>query len=181
MPIRRRRGGHLPFDLRRLGARLLSRLPEPPSGLRQRLARQARKLGLRLATSHRLTRHLSKHPVGGPIESFRDVGAPRSSATGAASRNAALVVASAPMPEARRGEVRGLVRLIADLRRDERIVREVPTTDLRCQRGRTRLRVESFEQRLCLFEVGGGEALGEPAVDWREQVAGCGAAILVAP
>jgi len=49
------RGGHLPPDLRRLGARLLSRLPEPPSGLRQRLARQARELGLRLATAHRLT------------------------------------------------------------------------------------------------------------------------------
>ena len=37
------------------------------------------------------------------------------------------------------------------------------------------------EQRLCLFEIGGGEALGEPAVDRGEQVARGGAATLVAP
>jgi hypothetical protein len=44
--------------------------------------------------------------------------------------------------------------------------------------------VRSFqlgEQRLCFFEIGSGEALGEPAVDRAEQVAGCGAATLVAP
>ena len=38
-----------------LGACLLSRLPEPPSGLRHRLDRQARELGFRLATARRLT------------------------------------------------------------------------------------------------------------------------------
>ena len=38
-----------------------------------------------------------------------------------------------------------------------------------------------MEQRLCVFEIGGGEALGEPAVDRGEQVAGGGAATLVAP
>ena len=32
------------------------------------------------------------------------------------------------------------------------------------------------EQRFCLFEVGGVEAFGEPAVDRREKVAGFGAA-----
>src|SRR5215470_10116352 len=37
------------------------------------------------------------------------------------------------------------------------------------------------EQRLCLFEIGGGESFGEPAVDRSEQVAGRGAATLVAP
>ena len=36
------------------------------------------------------------------------------------------------------------------------------------------------EQRFCLFEVGGVEAFGEPAVDRREQVAGLGAAALLA-
>ena len=40
---------------------------------------------------------------------------------------------------------------------------------------------ELVEQHLCRFEIGGGEALGEPAVDRCEQVAGCGAATLVAP
>src|SRR5215813_11006185 len=35
------------------------------------------------------------------------------------------------------------------------------------------------EQAPRLFEIGGGEALGEPAVDWGEQFAGCGAATLV--
>ena len=44
-----------------------------------------------------------------------------------------------------------------------------------------RLRVQFVEKRLCLFKIGGGEALGEPAVDRGEQVAGCGAATLVAP
>jgi len=39
-------------------------------------------------------------------------------------------------------------------------------------RKRTRLRVECFEERLRLFEVGGTEALGEPAVDRRQQVPG---------
>src|SRR5215475_13368351 len=37
------------------------------------------------------------------------------------------------------------------------------------------------EQRLRLFEVGCGEALGEPAVDWGEQVASFGASAFVAP
>jgi hypothetical protein len=36
------------------------------------------------------------------------------------------------------------------------------------------------EQRLCLSQIGRGEAFGEPAVDRREQVAGFGAAALVA-
>jgi hypothetical protein len=36
------------------------------------------------------------------------------------------------------------------------------------------------EQRLGVLEVGGVEALGEPAVDRREQITGFGAAILVA-
>jgi hypothetical protein len=37
------------------------------------------------------------------------------------------------------------------------------------------------EQRLCLFEVGGLEALGEPAVDRREEVAGFPPPALLAP
>ena len=37
------------------------------------------------------------------------------------------------------------------------------------------------EQLPRIFEIGGGEALGEPAVEGGEQVAGCGAAALVAP
>jgi hypothetical protein len=37
------------------------------------------------------------------------------------------------------------------------------------------------EQLLCVFQVGGVEALGEPAVDRREQVAGFGAPALFAP
>jgi len=37
-----------------------------------------------------------------------------------------------------------------------------------------------FEQPLRFFQVGGVEALGEPAVDGREEVAGLGAAALVA-
>jgi len=36
------------------------------------------------------------------------------------------------------------------------------------------------EQRLCLFQIGGVEALGEPAVDGCEQVAGFSMAALVA-
>src|ERR1700737_465975 len=40
--------------------------------------------------------------------------------------------------------------------------------------------LEFVEQRFCLFEIGGVEAFGEPAVDRREQVAGFGAAALVA-
>ena len=43
-----------------------------------------------------------------------------------------------------------------------------------------RLRTQFVEQRLCVFEVGGIEAFGEPAVDGREQIAGCGTAALVA-
>src|SRR5262249_4247170 len=39
---------------------------------------------------------------------------------------------------------------------------------------------EPVEQRLCLFQVGGVEAFGEPAVDRREKIAGFGAAALVA-
>ena len=35
------------------------------------------------------------------------------------------------------------------------------------------------EQRPCLFEIGGGEALGEPAVDRGEQVEDSGAATLL--
>src|ERR1700720_793522 len=38
---------------------------------------------------------------------------------------------------------------------------------------------EFVEQRLCIFEVGGVEAFGEPAVDRREEVAGFGAPTLV--
>src|SRR5690348_4678614 len=36
------------------------------------------------------------------------------------------------------------------------------------------------QQRLRLFEVGGAEAFGEPAVDRREKIAGLGVAALVA-
>jgi len=43
-----------------------------------------------------------------------------------------------------------------------------------------RLRTQFVEQRLCVFEVGGIEAFGEPAVDRREQVVRFGAATLVA-
>jgi hypothetical protein len=46
---------------------------------------------------------------------------------------------------------------------------------------RTARAFQLVEQRFCLFEIGGGEALGEPAVDRGKQVAGCGAAALVAP
>ena len=37
-----------------------------------------------------------------------------------------------------------------------------------------------FEQRLRLFQIGGVDPLGEPAVDRREQLAGFGVAALVA-
>jgi hypothetical protein len=37
------------------------------------------------------------------------------------------------------------------------------------------------EQCLRLFQIGGVEALGEPAVDWRQQLARLGAPSLVAP
>src|SRR5215471_14945696 len=37
------------------------------------------------------------------------------------------------------------------------------------------------EQLPRIFEVGGGEALGEPAVDRSKQIAGCGATTLVSP
>src|ERR1700731_1158037 len=37
------------------------------------------------------------------------------------------------------------------------------------------------EQRLCVFQIGGVEAFGEPAVDRGEEVAGFGAAALLAP
>jgi hypothetical protein len=40
--------------------------------------------------------------------------------------------------------------------------------------------LEFVEQRLCFFQVGCIEAFGEPAIDRREQVAGFGAAALVA-
>src|SRR5215472_11813819 len=43
-----------------------------------------------------------------------------------------------------------------------------------------RLGTQFVEQRLCVFEVGGIEAFGEPAVDRREQVVRFGAATLVA-
>ena len=43
-----------------------------------------------------------------------------------------------------------------------------------------RLRTQLVEQRLCVFEVGGVEAFGEPAVDRREQVERFGAATPVA-
>jgi hypothetical protein len=36
------------------------------------------------------------------------------------------------------------------------------------------------EQRSCLFEIGRGETFGEPNVDRREEIAGCGAAITLA-
>src|SRR6266481_4136748 len=42
------------------------------------------------------------------------------------------------------------------------------------------LLVELVEQRLCFFEIGGGETFGEPAVDRREKVAGLGVTALVA-
>ena len=42
-------------DLRRVGARLLPRLSEPPPRLRQRLARHAGKLAIRIATARRRT------------------------------------------------------------------------------------------------------------------------------
>ena len=40
---------------------------------------------------------------------------------------------------------------------------------------------ELVEQRLRVLEIGGVEALGEPAVDWREQVAGLSALALMRP
>jgi hypothetical protein len=46
---------------------------------------------------------------------------------------------------------------------------------------RTARSLQLVEQCFCLFEIGGGEALGEPAVDRGEQVAGGGAATTVAP
>ena len=36
------------------------------------------------------------------------------------------------------------------------------------------------EQRLRLFQIGRVEALGEPGVDWRKEVAGLGAVALIA-
>jgi ParB-like chromosome segregation protein Spo0J len=42
------------------------------------------------------------------------------------------------------------------------------------------LRIEFLEQRLCLLEVEGVEALGEPAVDRRQEVAGIAAAEIAA-
>ena len=36
------------------------------------------------------------------------------------------------------------------------------------------------EQRLRLFQIGCVEAFGEPAVDWREKIAGFGSAVLIA-
>jgi hypothetical protein len=44
---------------------------------------------------------------------------------------------------------------------------------------RRRLRVERREQSLCFLKIGGLEALGKPAIDRREKVAGFGAAALV--
>src|SRR6516162_753838 len=41
--------------------------------------------------------------------------------------------------------------------------------------------ITSSQQRLCLFEIGHVEALGEPAVDWREKVAGFLASTLLSP
>ena len=43
------------------------------------------------------------------------------------------------------------------------------------------LLVERIEQRLRLSQIGGIEAFREPAVDWREKVAGFGEPPLVAP
>src|SRR6516162_5633559 len=43
-----------------------------------------------------------------------------------------------------------------------------------------RLCIELVEQRLCLFEIGGVEAFGEPAVDRCEQIASFAVAALVA-
>ena len=40
--------------------------------------------------------------------------------------------------------------------------------------------LELGEQRFWLFEIGRVETLGEPAVDWREKVAGFGVMALVA-
>ena len=37
------------------------------------------------------------------------------------------------------------------------------------------------EHRLCVFEIGRVEAFGEPAIDWRQEVAGFGAPALLAP
>ena len=44
-----------------------------------------------------------------------------------------------------------------------------------------RLCIELVQQRLCVFEVGRIKALGEPAVDRREDIAGLGLAALVTP
>ena len=43
------------------------------------------------------------------------------------------------------------------------------------------LRTEFVEQRLCLFEIGHVEALSEPTIDRREEVASFRAAALIAP
>jgi hypothetical protein len=40
---------------------------------------------------------------------------------------------------------------------------------------------EPLEQRLCLFQIGGGEALGEPAVDRRQKLARRSGLAVVAP
>jgi len=42
------------------------------------------------------------------------------------------------------------------------------------------LPTQFVEQGLCVFQIGGVEAFGEPAIDRREQVAGCGGPALVA-
>src|SRR5215831_12506743 len=45
---------------------------------------------------------------------------------------------------------------------------------------RSRLRIERLEQRLCVLQIGRVETFGKPAVDRCQQVAGFGAAALVA-
>ena len=60
----------------------------------------------------------------------------------------------------------------------------MPITDL-CYlsvvgQGRSGLSLERLEQRLCVFEIGRAETLGEPAANRREQAVRFGMAVLVA-
>ena len=64
--------------------------------------------------------------------------------------------------------------------------RKAPFPDCRCRRGcedykRIRLCHERGQQRLRVFQIGGIEALGEPAVDGREQLTRFGPTALIAP
>ena len=67
-----------------------------------------------------------------------------------------------------------------DVRRSRNIVDVYGIVELRTKYVPTAGSRQLVEQPLCFFQVLGVEALGEPAVDGREQVAGVCAAALVA-